>query len=132
MRFEVPQFIDVEDKIFGSLTFKQFIYLVGGGALAYVSYKLIPTPFWIPVSLAAVVLALALAFYKLNNRPFLEVAQSWLSYQFKNKLYIWKRSPPIMSKPVAIVKPVPKAPEKIFTAETADTLAHNLDIMDSQ
>ena len=131
MRFEVPQFIDVEDKIFGSLTFKQFIYLVGGGALAYVSYKLIPMPFWIPVSLAVIVLGLALAFYKLNNRPFLEVAQSWLAYQFKNKLYIWKRSPVVISKPQPIAKPAPVVPEKIFTAETADTLAHNLDIMDT-
>ena len=131
MRFEVPQFIDVEDKIFGPLTFKQFIYLVGGAALAYVSYKLIPTPFWIPVSLAAVALGLALAFYKLNNRPFLVIAQAWLEYQFKNKLYIWKRSPPVISKPAPIPKPTPNPPEKIFTAETADTLAHNLDIMDT-
>jgi PrgI family protein len=131
MRFEVPQFIDVEDKIFGQLTFKQFVYLVGGAALAYVSFKLIPTPFWVPVSLIAIALGLALAFYKLNNRPFLEVAQSWLAYEFKNKLYIWKRSPPVDSKPVAAPKPVPKAPEKIFTAESVDTLAHNLDIMDT-
>jgi len=30
MRFEVPQFIEVEDKIFGPFTWKQFIYLMGG------------------------------------------------------------------------------------------------------
>ncbi len=33
MRFEVPQFIDVEDKIFGPFTFKQFLYLAGGAGL---------------------------------------------------------------------------------------------------
>ena len=31
MRFQVPQFIEIESKIFGPLTFKQFIYLAGGG-----------------------------------------------------------------------------------------------------
>ena len=30
MRFEVPQFIDIEDKIIGPLTWRQFIYLGGG------------------------------------------------------------------------------------------------------
>jgi hypothetical protein len=29
MQFRVPQFIDIEDKLFGPLTFKQFIYLAG-------------------------------------------------------------------------------------------------------
>lgn len=134
MRFEVPQFIDVEDKIFGPLTFKQFIYLVGGGGLAYTSYKIIPFPFWIIVSLFFVAMALALAFYKLNNRPFIEVAQSFLSYYFKNKLYIWQRTPPTQKKPAAPV--VPKPPkegqsEKQVTGKTITDLAQNLDILDS-
>jgi hypothetical protein len=30
MRHEVPQFIDIEDKIFGPLTFLQGLYLIGG------------------------------------------------------------------------------------------------------
>jgi len=131
MRFEVPQFIDVEDKIFGPLTFKQFLYLVGNAALAYVSYKFLPTPFWIPVSLFFIAFGLALAFYKLDNRPFLEVAQSWLAYEFKNKLYIWKRSPPVLKKQAPLAVAIPKVPEKVFTSETVDTLAHNLDIMDT-
>lgn len=130
MRFEVPQFIDVEDKIFGPLTFKQFVYLLGGGGLAYVSYKLIPMPFWIPVSFALVVAALALAFYKLNNRPFIEIAQAWISYQWKGKQFIWKRSP---TKPRAIEQPivVPKAsPAQEITADRISSLAQNLDILD--
>ena len=77
MRFEVPQFIDVEDKIFGPLTFKQFIYLAGGVGLAYVSYKLVPAPIsWI-LALAFVILGLLLAFYKVNSRTFIEIAQAF-------------------------------------------------------
>ena len=129
MRFEVPQFIDVEDKIFGPLTFKQFIYLAGGGGLGYVSYKLIPFPFWIIVSGALVVLALLLAFYKLNNRPFIEVAQNWTTFMLKGKLYIWERSKPVFKKPEPIA--APKAPEKIYNEKTVEDLAQNLDILDS-
>lgn len=130
MRFEVPQFIDVEDKIFGPLTFKQFIYLLGGGGLAYISYKLVPFPFWILVSAAFAIFALLLAFYKLNNRPFIEVAQNWLSFTIKGKLYIWERSKPIIKQldptPVA-----PKVPEKIYNEKTVEDLAQNLDILDT-
>ncbi len=129
MRFEVPQFIDVEDKIFGPLTFKQFIYLLGGGGLAYVSYKLVPFPFWIILSGAFVVFALLLAFYKLNNRPFIEVAQNWMTFMIKGKLYIWERSRPILKKPEPVI--APKAPEKIYNEKTVEDLAQNLDILDS-
>ncbi len=129
MRFEVPQFIDVEDKIFGPLTFKQFIYLIGGAGLAYVSYKLVPFPFWVILSGAFVIAGLLLAFYKVNNRPFIEVAQNWVTFMIKGKLYIWERSKPILKKPEPA--PVPKAPEKIYTEKTVTDLAQNLDILDS-
>ena len=41
MQFKVPQFIDVEDKLFGPVTFKEFVYLAGGAGLIYVIYKLV-------------------------------------------------------------------------------------------
>ena len=131
MRFEVPQFIDVEDKIFGPLTFKQFIYLAGGGGLAYVSYKVAPFPFWLILTPIFVVLALLLAFYKLNNRTFIEIAQSWISFMLKGKLYIWQRSKPIIQKPQAAPIATPVTPEKIYTEKTITDLAQNLDILDS-
>lgn len=132
MRFEVPQFIDVEDKIFGPFTFKQFIYLVGGGALAYVSYKLILFPIWPIVSLFFILSALALAFYKINNQSFITVVQAWLSYQFKGKQFIWRRTPVSsaaeQNKKIAVpVTPVTKQ----VTAEQINALAQNLDILDA-
>ena len=42
MQFQVPQFIEIEDKIFGPLTFKQFIYLAGGGGLCFLLYTILP------------------------------------------------------------------------------------------
>lgn len=131
MRFEVPQFIDVEDKIFGPLTFKQFMYLAGGAALAYISYKLIPSPFWIIFVLVFAGLGGLLAFYKINNRTFIEVAQAFMVYQFKGKIYIWKRAPKTAT---LEAQPVPKPPvpepTKRFDDKTITDLAANLDILD--
>lgn len=131
MRQEVPQFIDVEDKIFGPFTFKQFIYLVGGAGLAYLAYKIIPFPFSVPVVAACAGLGLALAFYKLNGRPFIEIMQSWVLFQLKNKLYIWKRVPKSQE---SNTKNQAVTGEPVVSEKKRDIgdLARNLDILDNK
>lgn len=99
MRFQVPQFIEVEDKIFGPLTIKQFIYLAGGAGMAFIIYSLIPLPKFINIVIAIPFLAfsVALAFYKINNKPFIFVVEAAVKYFFSNKLYIWKKSDNVKS-----------------------------------
>lgn len=93
MQFVVPQFIDIEDKVIGPLTFKQFMYLAGGAGLAYALYRLIPPFISIPIALVVVGLALALTFLKVNGKPFVFIMQAFISYFFQSKLYIWKKIP---------------------------------------
>ena len=132
MRFEVPQFIDVEDKIFGPLTFKQFIYLAGGAGLGYVAFRLIPSPLSYLGGLIFIGLGLLLAFYKINNQTFIEIAQAFITYQIKGKLYIWKRAPKTATvAPPAPAPTIPKPPQKIVTDKTITDLAQNLDILDA-
>ena len=38
-------------------------------------------------------LSAALAFYKINNKPFINMAEAAVMYFFRNKLYIWKKEP---------------------------------------
>jgi hypothetical protein len=90
MRFQVPQFIEVEDKIFGPLTLKQFIYLAGAGGALFILLKMFPFIIAIFVAIPVVALAVALAFYKINNRPFALVLESAFKYILSNRLYIWK------------------------------------------
>lgn len=94
MRFQVPQFTDVEDRIFGPLTFKQFIYLAGSAGACVVFYYLIPFKIIaFMLMLPVVVLGIALAFYKINNRPFINAVESFFKYSVTSKLYIWKHEP---------------------------------------
>jgi hypothetical protein len=89
MQFKVPQFIDIEDKIFGPLTWKQALYLAGGAGLTYLSLKLLPSFLALPVAIFFAGLALMLAFYKINDQPFVVILQSWLSYSVSKKtLYL--------------------------------------------
>lgn len=93
MRFSVPQFIDVEDKIVGQLTLKQLIFLGGGIGVTFIMWRLFG--FFIAVLIGGpfLFLAFALAFVKVNNRPFLFVLYAAVFYTLRGKLYLWKKKP---------------------------------------
>lgn len=92
MQFRVPQYIDVEDKIFGPFTFKQFVYMFGGAGGAFLVYAWVPTPLNYPIMVIIIATALALTFYKVNNRPFAFIMESAIRYYLGAKLYIWQKS----------------------------------------
>ncbi|MFT5037280.1 MAG: hypothetical protein ACI9VM_000859 [Candidatus Azotimanducaceae bacterium] len=92
MRFEVPQFIEIEDKIFGPFTWKQFIYLAGGIGFAVVLYLTTGIFIFVIFGLPIGILAALLAFYQVNNRPFSGFLESMLKYFSGSRLYLWKRS----------------------------------------
>jgi len=91
MQFQVPQFIEVEDKIFGPLTLKQFIYMAGGAGISFVIYEFIPFIVAIPIIIVILAFSGALAFWKINNKPFINTVESAFKYFFAAKLYIWKK-----------------------------------------
>ena len=92
MRFEVPQFIDVEDKIVGPFTWRQFVYIAGGiGILVTLWLVLDSFLLFILIGLPIGALAASLAFQRVNNRPFSIFLESFFSYLTKNKVYLWKK-----------------------------------------
>lgn len=91
MQFKVPQFLDIEDKIFGPFTFSEFVYLAGGAGLCYVLYKALGLLLGLIPILAVAGLAVALVFYKPNNKPLVNMIEAWIRYTAQSKLYIWQR-----------------------------------------
>lgn len=90
MEYQVPQFIEVEDKIIGPLTLKQFIYIAGAGGLCIVFFYYLPIIVALLLSVPVVALAAALAFYKMNGKPFIEVLEAGFNYYTSSKLFLWK------------------------------------------
>ena len=93
MRFQVPQFIDVEDKIFGPLTLKQFVYVAGGAGITVILFTFLNKFFAFILAAPFIGVSVALAFYKPNNRPFVFSLESMIHYFFGEKLYVWKKIP---------------------------------------
>ncbi|MFA6392772.1 MAG: PrgI family protein [Candidatus Paceibacterota bacterium] len=91
MQFKVPQFIDIEDKIFGPFTFRQFAFLIGGGGIIFVIYKILPL--WIGIFLILPVagLTVCLVFVKINGKPFIYYLEASFNYLISSKLYLWKQ-----------------------------------------
>jgi hypothetical protein len=91
MQFKVPQFIEIEDKIIGPLTLKQFFYLGGGAMLLFILWFFLTLGAFILVALPVAGVSLALAFYKVNGRPLINVLVAMIRYLTKPRLYLWRK-----------------------------------------
>jgi len=130
MEYQVPQFIEVEDKIFGPFTLKQFVYVAGGVGLCAILLLTLPLLFGVILALPVAALTAALAFFKINNKPFVEIMEAAFNYYIGSRLYLWKKDKnPV---PTAPVTPVAAPdPQKLgLTQSRLKDLALSLDIQD--
>lgn len=134
MRYQIPQFIDVEDKIFGPFSFKQFLYLIGGGGISYVLWKVLPTVFAILAITPILAFSIALAFAQVNNRPFIYIVQAFFNYLVHPKMYFWKRKSLEDLKQEYEAELKKRAEEKKIHRESPEekiqTLSEKLDILE--
>lgn len=110
MEYQVPQFIEVESKIVGPLTLKQFIYIAGGGGLCVIFFTYLPMLVAILLSIPVVAFAASLAFYKVNGKSFIEMLEAGFNYYTGAKLFLWKRREPDAGK-----TPAPSAETAVST-----------------
>ena len=98
MQFEVPQFIEIEDKIFGPFTWRQFLYLGGGGGMCVVLLLTLPLYITIIPIVLIGTLTGALAFYPVNNRPFSHFLEAMYNHYRRDRLYLWQQKRDIVYK----------------------------------
>ncbi len=92
----MPQFIEVEDKLIGPLTLKQFIYIAGAGGLCVVFFVYTPILLALLLSGLVVALAAALSFYRVNGKSFIEMLEAGFNYYTGAKFFLWKHKDPSM------------------------------------
>ena len=125
MQFQVPQFIEVEDKIVGPLTFKQFVFIAGGLGMAYVVFRILPLILAAPLIVAILGFAAALAFLEINGRPFLLALENGFYYFLHPKLYLWNNE---RSKRPAIKKAQEpsRGSASVYVPKLSDSKLHEL------
>ena len=92
MQYQVPQFIDVEDKIVGPLTLRQFLYLAAGFLISFSAFFVLKFFVWLLLALIVGSCAIAFAFVKYNGRSFFTLIKSVFNYFWRPRLYVRKES----------------------------------------
>ena len=116
-QFTIPQFIDVEDKIIGPITTRQFIILLAGFLLMGISYKIFDFSLFLTISILTLIITGAFAFVRINGRPFHFFVLNLIQTLKRPKLRVWnnkfllqeKKSYEISDKDIAKQAPPPSA-----------------------
>lgn len=88
-QFIVPQFIDVEDKIIGPITTRQFVVMLVGFLIIAVSYKLFDFSLFVTFGLLVLAITGVFAFLKINGRPFHYFVLNLFQTLKRPKLRVW-------------------------------------------
>lgn len=106
MKYQVPQFLDLEDKIIGRLTIKQFFYLISVPLVLYILKFFVTLPYLILFAVIFFPLSLLFAFKKVNGKAFVYAVGSFFRFSLKPQVYIWKRDPEVSHIKPSIIKRV--------------------------
>jgi PrgI family protein len=90
MQFQVPQFIETEDKIVGPFTLRQFLYVAAAGLLSAILYFTVATWLWLIFTIIFLGLAIGVSFIKVAGRPLGNVIFSAFGFYWNPQTYIWK------------------------------------------
>lgn len=90
-QFVIPQFIDVEDKIIGPITTRQFIILLAVTIILFIAYKLLTFLYFLAFGIPVFGLGVVLAFIKVNGQPFHFFMLNLIQTMRRPKLRVWNK-----------------------------------------
>ena len=88
-QFVVPQFIDVEDKIIGPITTRQFVIMLAGFLIIAIFYKIFDFSLFVVSGLLVLAISGIFAFLKINGRPFHYFVLNLFQTFKRPKLRVW-------------------------------------------
>jgi len=92
MLFNVPQFINIEDKIVGPFTAKQLGWLVAGGLILMILWNILTQEAFIMAAIIIVAVVGALAFFRPYGQSFSQFLFFSVFFLFRPKIYVWQRN----------------------------------------
>lgn len=88
-QFTVPQFIDVEDKIIGPITARQFIIMLTGFLFIALCYRLFNFTLFVAIGLSIFGISGIFAFLKINGMPFHFFILNFVQTTKRPALRVW-------------------------------------------
>lgn len=90
-QFVVPQFIDVEDKIIGPITTRQFVIMLVTAGFIFLAYRFLYFVQFLLVTAVILIIGLSLAFIRVNGRPFHFFLLNLLQTSRRPRLRTWNK-----------------------------------------
>ncbi len=91
-QYVVPQFIEVEAKIIGPISARQFVEIMVGLASSYVWFRISPTPFlFIPLIFITLTITGVMAFAKVNGQSMHYFLLNLIQTLKRPRLKLWHR-----------------------------------------
>ncbi|MGE5425865.1 MAG: PrgI family protein [Bacillota bacterium] len=91
-QFTVPQFIDVESKIIGPITTRQFLIFLSTAIIIGLSYKLFDFALFLTIAIILSMIAGIFSFVKVNGRPFHFFILNFIQTFRRPKLRVWAQA----------------------------------------
>lgn len=133
MRYQVPQFVDIEDKIIGPLTLKQFLIYFSTALLLIPVYLFTDLSLFITLALPMLGVAAAFAHLKPGGKSLFEFLMNAVGFASKGRVWLWRRESRLRLLPVRGVElpeaqfedePIgPGLQEKVRAMETAGNVS---------
>lgn len=125
-QFVVPQFIDVEDKIIGPITTRQFIIMLVAGIIIFMAYRFGDFSLFIFALVLFGGLALLFSFVKINGQTFHYFVLNIIQSAKKPSLRVWRKN--YDKKELDELRKMIKVPEKIDNGKKAPERRHIRDL----
>jgi len=90
-QYVVPQFIDVEDKILGPITTRQFAILMITGLVMFIIYKLVYIWYALAIDVTLLGMALVMAFVRINGQPFHYFLLNFVQTFRRPNIRVWNK-----------------------------------------
>ena len=90
-QYPIPQFIEQEGKIAFFISFRQFFYLVGAGAICFILYFVLPRFLFVILSVIISISSVILAFVTINGAPVINILLNSIGFIIGSKNYVWKK-----------------------------------------
>ncbi len=91
MQFQVPQFINLEDKLIGPLSLKQFLIIAGAAGVSALLYLFLQFFVWAVFSVLIVGGTAVLIIAKPYGQPLGRLVLAAIKYMWNPQRYIWQK-----------------------------------------
>ncbi|MBU1118629.1 PrgI family protein [Patescibacteria group bacterium] len=91
MQYAIPQFVDIEDRVIGPLTIRQFLFILGGGLITTAGYTVFDLSLFIFSGIILMGIACTFAFVKINGQKFEKFLVNFILFSTNPKVRLWAK-----------------------------------------